>query len=153
MSEWDDERVRKMASVVNGATEVFYTGKGRHFHLFDDCRGLWQGRNNSVKADRSLWAEDHLTYDGAVENGLYGCTICHKRVGVPVPPDADLRTAMARNAARRAARKAEHEAAAVSPTIVEEMDVVETPGASTTVDELKVMIEALMAKMDLLVAA
>lgn len=103
-----------MAKVINPDAGVFYTGKGRHFHLFEDCRGLWQGRTNSLKYNRELHGEADLTYEGAIHMDLYGCEFCHKRIGMAVPAECSLRVARERNAAKRAARKAEREAVAAA---------------------------------------
>jgi hypothetical protein len=136
---------------INYNSQVFYTGHGRHFHVFDDCRGLWQGRTNSMKHGLELQGESDLTYQEAIYMGLYGCSFCHKRLGVEVPAEASLKVARAKRAAERAAKQAAKLAPVVTvvePVIVEP---IATP-VTTDVDKLIADIYAMLAQIESLVA-
>jgi hypothetical protein len=136
--------------VINYDSKVFYTGKGRHFHVFDDCRGLWQGRTNSMKYGRELHGEGDLTYQEAVHLNLYGCEFCHRRLGVSVPDECSLKVARARNAAARAAKRAAKAEAAVSV----EIPVIEATNTTPQVDVEALIseIQKMLAQLELAIA-
>jgi hypothetical protein len=142
--------------VISDNTKVFATAEGRHFHMFSDCRGLWQGRSISAKYDRDVWSEHDMSYIDAVYNGKYGCVFCHKRAGVEVPEYASLKVARAKARAEREAKRAAKAAAETTvETVVEavpandELPVV----AEETVDALMAQVNALLAQINLLINA
>lgn len=83
------------------AMTVIATEAGDNFHFLADCRALAQGRRNSVKFGRDLSGEFNLTAEEAINDGLFGCRLCHKATGVDLPLEADRKAA---RAARKVAR-------------------------------------------------
>jgi hypothetical protein len=88
-------------------TNVIVPNKGRHFHLTEDCAGLWQGWLNSDKADRNVWATDLRTLEDAEDMGKFACRRCYQRAGIAIPAHLDrLKVTADKRAAKLAARQA-----------------------------------------------
>lgn len=92
--------------MMNNNTLVLKTNAGRHFHLFGDCSALETGRRNSEKAGREIHVEWMAPLSEVLEDGMFGCRVCHKRAGEAIRPEADLRAIRAQRAAARLAKRA-----------------------------------------------
>jgi Cu/Ag efflux protein CusF len=103
---------KKYLDMIAIATEA-----GDNFHFLSDCRALEQGRRNSVKFGRDLSGEFNLTVEEATDDGLFGCRLCHRAVGVALPAEVDRKVIRAERKAQRArdlaCRAAEAEAKAL----------------------------------------
>jgi hypothetical protein len=83
--------------------KVIVPTKGRHFHLFGDCAGMWQGWENSAKAGNNVWSEFKMPLNEAESIGKFACIRCFQKAGIVIPAELDRHKV---TAAKRAARLA-----------------------------------------------
>jgi hypothetical protein len=140
---------------MNANTLVLRTDNGDHFHLFDDCRALAQGRRNSLKFGRDLSLESWVPFSDVIDDAMFACRVCFTKAHMEIPAEADRKAIRAMRRAARAAAKAANAPSVEAQPVLTVIETIESTVEEAvapmivdpSVDDITAMILSIQAWM------